>query len=82
MLLSCLSFAMQDDVLLAYQLSFDLFENDSQAFNFKVIACHSPMSNMRVFMLGCGSVSPAQLHMHVTTLLSQAPRTHMCWACR
>ena len=28
---------MQDDVLLAYQLCFDLFENESQAFNFKVI---------------------------------------------
>ena len=27
---------MQDDVLLAYQLCFDLFENESQAFNFKV----------------------------------------------
>ena len=39
---------MQDDVLLAYQLSFDLFENDSQAFNFKVVACHSPMSDITV----------------------------------
>lgn len=28
--------AVQDDVLLAYQLCFDLFENESQAFNFKV----------------------------------------------
>ena len=27
---------MQEDVLLAYQLCFDLFENESQAFNFKV----------------------------------------------
>ena len=27
---------MQDDVLLAFQLCFDLFENESQAFNFKV----------------------------------------------
>lgn len=39
---------MQDDVLLAYQLSFDFFENDSQAFNFKVVACHSPVSDITV----------------------------------
>ena len=28
--------AVQDDVLLAYQLCFDLFENESQAFNLMV----------------------------------------------
>lgn len=30
---------MQDDLLLAYQLCFDLFENESQAFNLKVSHC-------------------------------------------
>lgn len=37
-LLSLIALVMQDDVLLAYQLCFDLFENESQAFNFKVRA--------------------------------------------
>ena len=76
---------MQDDVLLAYQLSFDLFENDSQAFNFKVIACLSPMSDMTVLTEGCRRLC-FTVHMHLGTYDMTLPYwplcTHTCWACR
>ena len=72
---------MQDDVLLAYQLSFDLFENDSQAFNFKVIACHSPMSVMTMPTEDCRRVCCTASDALDNTLIPSFLHSRM-WACR